>query len=113
MQYDRYGGIYDSVNALKRGFISVAVVAVILAGVTVVLQPGLSIQIASGATSQYICTQTFVSGLKSEGIYAQDVLPEPAHVVDIEAQRPIDFSPEVLPAGVRPFHSILGNRCTG
>ena len=62
---------------MKRGFISVAVVAVILVGTTAILQPGLSIQIASGATSQYICTKTFVSGLKPEDIYAQDVRPEP------------------------------------
>jgi CubicO group peptidase (beta-lactamase class C family) len=62
---------------MKRGFIIAAVLAIILAGTIVVLKPGLSIQIASGATSRYICTKTFVSGLKPEDIYAQDVRPEP------------------------------------
>jgi len=38
---------------------------------------GSSIQIATSATSQYICTKTFVSGLEPKDIYAQDVRPEP------------------------------------
>ena len=62
---------------MKRGLIIAGVLAVILAAAIFAMQPGLSIQIASGATSQYICTKTFVSGLKPEDIYAHDVRPEP------------------------------------
>ena len=62
---------------MKRGFIIVAVVVLIAVGG--VFFQRTSIQIASGATSQNVCTKTFVSGLNPDEVYAQDMRPEPPH----------------------------------
>lgn len=62
---------------MKRIWIWVLVAgAAVLATFFVAGGPKL-IQIASGATSQNICSKTFVSGVSADEVYAQDMRPEP------------------------------------
>ena len=62
---------------MRLGFIIAILAAVLVAGAIFVFRPGLSIQLASGATSQNVCSKTFVSGVKPEEVYAEDMRPEP------------------------------------
>lgn len=62
---------------MRRAFFVLALLAVLIAGAIIVMQPGLLIQIASGSVSQNVCTKTFVSGIDPAEVYAQDIRPEP------------------------------------
>lgn len=70
--------LFDPRSRRVRTILFAGMTIVIVAGVQLVRRGSLgsSIQIASSATSRYICTKTFVSGLEPEDIYAQDVRPE-------------------------------------
>ncbi len=62
---------------MRLGLMVSGVLAMLIAGIVVFVQPGLLIQIASGSVSQNVCTKTFASGISPQEVYAQDIRPEP------------------------------------
>src|SRR5215510_4922846 len=59
-----------------RSTLALTLVALGLLGAGAVLRPDRLLRIASGATSQNVCSGTFVSGLDPDRVYAEEVRPE-------------------------------------
>jgi CubicO group peptidase (beta-lactamase class C family) len=62
---------------MRRVLIGVVLVAALVIAAFYAFGGDMLIRIASGATSQNICSKTFVSGIAADEVYAQDMQPEP------------------------------------